>query len=124
MSPETGTEPGAETNVEQAVPFFMVRNMEESLRCYVDGIGFRMTRKWINEGKLEWCWLQLGGAALMLQEYRTGRAPEAKLGTGVSVCFQCRDALAIYHAIRARGIQPSKPFVGNAMWVVSLTDPD
>jgi catechol 2,3-dioxygenase-like lactoylglutathione lyase family enzyme len=56
------------TNVKQAVPFFHVSNMEESLRYYVEGLGFEMTRKWIDEGKLRWCWLEIGDAALMLQE--------------------------------------------------------
>ncbi len=113
-----------ESNVEQAVPFFMVANMEASLRYYVDGLGFKMTNQWINGGKLEWCWLQLGGAALMLQEYRKDKAPGGKLGLGVSICFQCKDALAIYRDARLRGIQAKRPFVGNGMWVTPLTDPD
>ena len=117
-----GTEPTP--NVEQAVPFFMVRNLEESLRCYVEGMGFTMTRQWINEGRLEWCWLQLGGAAVMLQQYRPGHVPETNLGAGVSVCFQCKDALALYREFRARGLQPSRPFVGNNMWVTAIRDPD
>ena len=28
-------------NVQQAVPFFMVSNLEASLRFYIDGLGFR-----------------------------------------------------------------------------------
>ena len=40
-----------EPNVTQAVPFFMVANMEASLRFYVDGLGFEMTRKWTPRGK-------------------------------------------------------------------------
>jgi lactoylglutathione lyase len=66
MSVETKTE----ANVQQVVPFFRVSNIEKSLRYYADGLGFQMTNKWIDEGKLRWCWLQLGGAALMLQEFR------------------------------------------------------
>ena len=34
-------------NVKQAVPFFGVTNMETSLRFYVNGLGFKMTRWWI-----------------------------------------------------------------------------
>jgi lactoylglutathione lyase len=117
-------EPRAESNVEQAVPFFMVTNMEASLRYYVDGLGFEMTRQWINGGKLEWCLLQCGGAALMLQEYRKGKAPEGKLGLGVSIWFQCKDALAIYRGLIRRGISARKPFVGNGMWDTSTSDPD
>ncbi|HEY1677522.1 MAG TPA: VOC family protein [Candidatus Sulfotelmatobacter sp.] len=119
---QTATEIAA--NVQQAVPFFMVSDIQASIRYYVDGLGFEMTKKWIDEGKLQWCWLQNGGAALMLQEYRKGRMPSGKRGEGVSVCFQCSDALAIYRAAAARGIDAKRPFVGNAMWVVSFLDPD
>ncbi|HEY6412464.1 MAG TPA: VOC family protein [Edaphobacter sp.] len=113
-----------EPNVQQAIPFFMVSNLEASLRFYIDGLGFTMTNKWIDDGKLRWCWLQLGGAALMLQEYRPGRIPEGKRGEGVSTCFQCKDALAIYHDALAHGLEPREPFVGNALWVTPFTDPD
>jgi lactoylglutathione lyase len=117
------------TNVKQAVPFFHVSNMEESLRFYVDGLGFEMTRKWIDEGKLRWCWLEIGDAALMLQEFRKeghdSWKPSCKVGEGVSVCFMCEDALAIYHNATARGIKVRRnPFVGNALWVVPFSDPD
>src|SRR5271170_5497210 len=116
------------TNVEQAVPFFRVSNVEASIRYYVDGLGFQMTKKWIDEGKLRWCWLQHGGAALMLQEFRKeghdSWVPAGKVGEGVSICFQCKDALEIYRDVTSRGIQTSEPFVGNNMWVVGLKDPD
>lgn len=117
-----------EANVQQAVPFFHVSNMEASLRYYVDGLGFKMTNKWIDDGKLRWCWLEHGGAALMLQEFRKeghdSWVPKGKVGEGVSICFVCNDALAIYRDVTSRGIAASKPFVGNGMWVTSLTDPD
>src|SRR5215469_7937604 len=96
MEPETQTE----KNVQQAVPFFAVTDMERSLRFYLDGLGFAMTHKWVPDGKIRWCWIQLGDAALMLQEfYREGPdswRPEGKVGVGVSICFICRDALALY----------------------------
>ncbi len=116
------------TNVKQAVPFFRVSNIEESVRYYVDGLGFEMTKKWIDKGKLRWCWLQHGDTALMLQEFwKEGphsQAHQGKLGEGVSICFICEDALAIYRETRSRGIEASRPFVGNGMWVTSLSDPD
>jgi hypothetical protein len=117
-----------EVNVQQAVPFFGVTSMDESLRFYMEGLAFTMKYRWIDEGKLRWCWLEIGTAGLMLQEYKTeghhSFKPEGKLGVGVSVCFQCRDALRIYRESRSRGLQPGTPFVGNAMWVVPFTDPD
>lgn len=117
-----------EANLKQAVPFFMVSNIDASIRYYVAGLGFEMANQWIDEGKLRWCWLERGGAALMLQEFkREGHdswMPEGKVGVGVSICFICEDALAFYREVTARGIQASKPFVGNSMWVTSLSDPD
>ena len=111
-------------NVQQAVPFFWVSNMEASLRFYIDGLGFRRTRKWIVDGKIRWCWLEIGRAALMLQEYRPDKIPSNQRGEGVTICFQCKDALAIYHETRARGLTPKTPFVGNGLWVTAFTDPD
>jgi len=119
-------------NVHQAVPFFGVSDMESSLRFYVDGLGFTLGRTWIPdategnpEGKIRWCWLQLGDAAVMLQEYRPENRPEATLGIGTTVCFMCDDALALYREFKSRGIRVNKrPFVGNGLWVVPVTDPD
>ncbi len=112
------------SNVKQAVPFLMVSNLQDSLRFYVEGLGFVITKQWEPDGKIEWCWLEIGDAAMMLQEYRKGRRPDGKLGQGVSICFTCEDAIALYRAFESRGVDAKRPFVGNAMWVTSVTDPD
>ncbi|HZC65241.1 MAG TPA: VOC family protein [Candidatus Dormibacteraeota bacterium] len=109
-------------NVQQAVPFFMVSDISRSPRFYVDGLGFAKTKEWAPDGKLKWCWLELEGAALMLQEF--GKQPEGKLGQGVSICFQCRDSLKLYRRFTANGIEVKEPFVGNNMWVTAFSDPD
>lgn len=110
------------SHVHQAVPFFGVTNIETSARWYVDRLGFAMTKTWTPEGKLRWCWLQLGDAALMLQEF--AKPPDGPLGTGVSICFICDDAIAFYREVKSRGVDAKRPFVGNGMWVTSMTDPD
>ena len=118
----------AAINVKQSVPFFMVSDMPASLRFYVDGLGFEIANQWIVDGKVRWCWLQHGGAALMLQEIeREGhdaRKDEGVRGLGVSIYFTCEDAVAFYRVVTARGIEAKRPFVGNRMWVTSLIDPD
>jgi len=124
------TQTKTEVNVQQAVPFFMVSSMEASLGFYVDGLGFEMKKKWTpdGDGKVRWCWLELGDTALMLQEFKKGdprfSGQEGKLGMGVSVCFTCKDALKIYREIKARGVEAQRPFVGNSMWVTCVRDPD
>jgi catechol 2,3-dioxygenase-like lactoylglutathione lyase family enzyme len=116
------------TTIKQAVPFFGITDIEASLRFYVTGLGFTMTQQWAPEGRIRWCWLERGGAALMLQEYwkdgQRGGRPSGPLGQGVSICFMCADAIAVYHDAIARGLEASRPFVGNHLWVTSFTDPD
>lgn len=111
------------SNVQQAVPFFMVVNLKNSLDFYIKGLGFELKNKWEPADRIEWCWLQLDNVSIMLQEYRTN-APVEKRGEGVSVYFICEDALTIYKQISLRGLSPAEPFVGNNMWVVGMEDPD
>jgi len=114
-------------NLRQAVPFFRVANMDESLAFYVNGLGFIIKLQWTPRGIIEWCWLERDGVALMLQEPRRDRPVrplEGKPGLGVSICFQCHNALALYDEFLARGLAPSEPSVGNGMWVTGTTDPD
>lgn len=124
MEPQVSDAP----NVRRAVPFFKVKDIEASLRFFVDGLGFTITRRWDPDGRIRWCWLELGQVAVMLQEYwkdgRPGGWPTAPLGQGVSICFMCADALAVYRDSRSRGLKPERPFVGNSLWVTSFTDPD
>lgn len=121
-------DPLAPPNVKQAVPFLGVTDIEASLRFYVDGLGFAITNQWAPEGRIRWCWLQLGDAAVMLQEFwRNGHpagAPAGPLGEGVSICLMCTDALAIYRDLSSRGVPASRPIVGNGLWVTSVRDPD
>jgi lactoylglutathione lyase len=130
------------TNVKQAVPFFGVRNMEASLKFYIEGLGFKMKHWWIPDrpadnpdGRIRWCRLELGETALMLQEFckhgdrvhlegQVAEIPE-NLGFGVSINFQCEDSLALYREFKSRGVPiPKKPFVGNRLWCVNVVDPD
>ena len=115
-------------NVKEVVPFLHVSSMERSIRFYIDGLGFTMKHKWVPDGTLRWCWLTLGGASLMLQEFRTeghdSWRPAGKVGEGVSLTFMCDDAIALYHQFRSRGLDPSEPEVGNGLWVTQLSDPD
>jgi lactoylglutathione lyase len=123
------TEPTmTQVGVQQLVPLLMVRSMEASLRFYVDGLGFKVTITWEPDGRIRWCWMDLGGVGLMMQEWGSNdpRRNELarKVGAGVGFNFICQDALAFYHLMRGRGIEVRRPFVGNRMWVTSLEDPD
>lgn len=113
-------------NIRLAVPFFMVQDMEALLHFYTERLGFKITNQWTPEGKIEWCWLERDAVSVMLQEPRSkdqftaAGAP----GKGISICFQCADALALFHEFSAKGVEIREPFVGNGLWVVAFTDPD
>ncbi len=107
----------------------MVTSMERSLAFYIDGLGFTIQSRWMPDGRLRWCWISLGGAALMLQEAvestRQKLAAAGVLGNGIGLNFQCSDALAIYRAAAAHRIYAlHEPQVGNFAWEVSFADPD
>jgi len=114
--------------IERAVPFFAVSDIQRSMRYYVDGLGFEKKLDWVVDGEMRWCWLEQGGAALMLQAYaREGDhawSPSGKPGEGVTIYFMCDDVIATYREFTARGIEAAPPFVGNGMWVTYLRDPD
>lgn len=115
--------------VTAVVPLLMVTNMERSLTFYIDGLGFAIQNRWIPDGRLRWCWMSLGSAALMLQEAvestREKMAAAGTLGNGVALYFQCSDALAIYREAATRGIHAlHEPQVGNFAWEVFFADPD
>ena len=114
-------------NIQQTVPFFMVKEMDASLAFYTQKLGFNIANKWTPRGKIEWCWLKRDAIAIMLQEPRdkshwlyTTEQP----GKGISICFQCTDALALYLEFTAKGVEIKEPFVGNNLWVVAFNDVD
>lgn len=115
-------------NVQQTVPLLAVADMAASVKFYVDGLGFAINRRWDDQGMLRWCRIELGGAALMLQEFaKEGHdswRPEGKVGEGMTLYFVGTDALAIHRAARARGLVPTVPVVENGMWVTRFEDPD
>lgn len=115
--------------VTAVVPLLMVTSMERSLAFYMDGLGFKIQNRWIPDGRLRWCWLSLGGAALMLQQAgestREKLAAAGTLGNGAALYFQCSDAVAVYREAAARGLHALRePQVGNFAWEVFFADPD
>src|SRR4029450_12628997 len=93
------TAPTDGPNIRQAVPLFGVKDIEASLRFYVDGLGFAVARGWEPEGRIRWCWLERDRVAVMLQEYwkdgRPGGQPAGVLGQGVCICLVGGGGIAV-----------------------------
>jgi lactoylglutathione lyase len=126
MSDASKAAPDLEANVFEVIPFHGVTNMQESLKFYVDGLGFTMANSWKPEGTVRWCMLKLDGVRIMLQEYYPKSKPCDPLGVGQMPHFICRDALKLYREVTTRGVKTceKEPFVGNNMWFFSVQDPD
>jgi lactoylglutathione lyase len=119
---------GVGANLREVVPFLLVRSMERSLAFYVERLGFATRHRWVVDDRVRWCWLNRGGASLMLQEVAPpgaeGHRPLDHAGEGVSTVFLCEDAPALYREFTGRGAAAEQPFVGNGLWVTVLRDPD
>jgi lactoylglutathione lyase len=96
----------------------------------VDGLGFEMTKKWSpdGDGKVRWCWCSTAMPRSCCRS-TAKKAPthgrrNPEWAWAFSICFLCKDALALYKDFKSRGIEAKMPFVGNAMWVTSVQDPD
>jgi lactoylglutathione lyase len=119
--------PAATADVQVGICLNMVTNMTRSLAFWIDGLGFTQKNQWIVDGKIRWCWLERGTAAIMLQEMSARDAAKIAgqtFGLGVQIYFQSADAVALYREFRSRGLEVSEPQVGNGNWEIFLRDPD
>ena len=112
--------------VRQTVPLLLVSDLEKSREFYCDGLGFQLTSRWEQHGKLAWCWLELGTAPLMLQQFEEPEDPAPSTwGKGLTLYFLCDDAGAIYRELQSRGVEVTAPAVSfYGMKQIFLSDPD
>ena len=67
--------------ITQTVPLFDVAEVEKSIAFYVDGLGFELQDKWVEDDVLRWCRVEHGDSALMLQKTQGG--PPVNRGPGL-----------------------------------------
>ena len=110
----------------ELVPLLFVDNVVRSAAFYRDALGFEMTGSWEPEGKLTWCRMHRGGAALMLQQACPEEdGPAGSRGQGVEFFFTCDDADAMHAELTAAGLKLAPPKVAfYGMNQLFLKDPD
>jgi len=112
--------------IQEIVPLLFVGDINRSAAFYQDRLGFAMTMKWEPAGKLSWCRLERGGAALMLQQALPEEdGPAEGRGRGVGFYFNCVDADAMHADLASRGLPVAAPqasFYG--MNQIFVKDPD
>lgn len=111
--------------VHEVAPLIIVEDIERSVAFYCGGLGFACTERWAPEGKLKWCRLERGGAALMVQQACDEDGPAEGRGRGVYFYFLCADADAARAAFAANGLEPEPAHTAfYGMRQVYMTDPD
>ena len=113
------------TATRELVPLMRVQDMHRAVVFYCLRLGFQQTQSWEPDGVLNWCRLERGGAALMLQLGCDEDGPAAAWSQGVAFYFNCDDAAAVHREFADRGLElppPERAFYG--MDQVYLTDPD
>ena len=108
------------SNVQQAIPFFWVTDINACLRFHVDGLGFRLTKKWVVEDQIRCAGCSLTVPRSCCRDcdgVESGRRRLELLSVQGRTPDLSRGSLA--------GLSPSKTlFVGNNLWVVPYVDPD
>jgi uncharacterized glyoxalase superfamily protein PhnB len=109
----------------EIAPLLMVADIGRSVFYYSQRLGFKPTNSYAPDGKLCWCRLERGNAAIMLQQACDEDGPAEGRGRGVTFYLTCEDADAICAEFRAAGLdvqQPTVAFYG--MNQLFVTDPD
>jgi len=118
----TSTRP---TTVRLLVPLCYVEDIGASVDFYTRVLDFRMTHSWEPDGRLTWCQVTRGGAAVMLQRMTPKDTFVEPRGDGVTFYFHCDDAMDVYERLVDRGIAVDPPIITfYGMKQVFVTDPD
>lgn len=109
------------------IPSLGVSDIDRSVGFYRQFFGFRVVDSYEVEGHMAWCWLQVGGADLMLQQLSADQQITLNPAIGQSWCIYIRpDDLGGLHAQLARAGFPvseiSRTSYGASEFF--LSDPD
>ena len=115
----------APNRVHRLVPLYYVQDIKAAVEFYTEKLDFRVTQAWEPNGKLTWCQLERGAAAVMLQRITSEDKFAGPRGEGIVFYFHCDDAGEEYQRFTERGMTVEPPFVTfYGMKQVFVTDPD
>lgn len=113
-------------------PLIQVFDMPKALAFYRDILGFERVQASGEGDEIDWCWLKLGAAHLMLntayERHERPPAPDAQRVAAhddTALYFDCESADAIYAALVAKGVPLDPPRTAPyGMRQLTLRDPD
>ncbi len=119
-------------NVTYLCPLIQVFDMPTSMRFYRDTLGFERVESSGDGDEVDWAWLRLGDANLMLNTaFESDKRPDRpdlarrKAHRDTGLFFGCPDVDATYDELRAKGIDLKPPEVqAYGMKQLYVDDPD
>lgn len=88
--------------VEFCIPVIPSENLEKSLRFWVDGLGFSMSREMHKDGKLSFCMLQKDNLWFMLNQ-RAGTPVKPEDYNGINLYWAPSDIHEIRERLKSLG---------------------
>jgi lactoylglutathione lyase len=76
--------------VRYCIPIIPSADLKKSLRLWLDGLGFSMSKEMHKDGKLTFCWLQKGDLCFMLNQ-RAGNPIKPEDYNGISLYWAPTD---------------------------------
>jgi uncharacterized glyoxalase superfamily protein PhnB len=93
--------------VKYCIPIIPSADIEKSLRLWVDGLGFSMSKEMYKDGKLTFCWLQKDDLCFMLNQ-RAGNPIKAEDYNGISLYWAPTDINETRDRLKNLGVAVSE----------------
>src|SRR6516225_2802336 len=94
-------------SVESCIPVIPSKDLERSLRLWVDGLGFSVTSEMRKEDRLIFCMLQKGNLWFMLNQ-RAGTPEKPKDYEGIRLYWAPKDIHETREQLRSIGFEVSE----------------
>lgn len=93
--------------VKYCIPIIPSADLKKSLRLWVDGLGFSMSKEMHKDGTLTFCWLQKGDLCFMLNK-RAGNPIKPEDYNGISLYWAPTDINETRERLKSLGFGASE----------------
>lgn len=124
--PEQGKSEAGWLRLRSVTPTFTVDDLDRSLRFYADGLGFEVSERWEEEGKLLGVMLTAGSTQFGLSQDDWSRGRDREKGVGFRIWAATEQDLdELAQRLRQKGIEHDGPKTES--WgsrTLTVVDPD
>ena len=111
--------------IRELTPTITVDDIERSLRCYVDGLGFTVHERWESDGKLQGLMLAAGKCYIGVSQDDWGKGRDRVKGIGIRIWAETtQDLDALAERAGTHGFEVDGPKEQWGMRILTVTDPD